>query len=90
MKTREQIKKESFDKIKLNDKCLELLSKLQDVVNEMNPNYWNDADITENYLYKDKEGDVMENFWENMEHWIDNNETYLINNSKFEYKNLTS
>ena len=86
--TKEQIITESYAKIKLNDKCLALLSELQNVVEKLNPGIWEDDKITQNFLYKDNEGNELDNFWSDLQSWIDRNETYLINDSIDNFKNL--
>jgi hypothetical protein len=80
---------EILNTIKRNNKILEILSELEMVTRKLyDPIY--DTGLSHYLIYKDREGEEinMYDFFDDLQHFIDRNETYLMNDSKEKYNKL--
>jgi hypothetical protein len=88
-RTKVFIRSESFKRIKDNDSLLIALTELENAMRKLyDPFSYNTK--YDHLIYKDKEGNkiIPECFYEDIQHFIDRNVTYLQNDSKENYKNL--
>jgi hypothetical protein len=86
------LQKESlaYQKIKANDKILQTLSELETVLRKLyDPMDFSNYNV-ENLIYKDRKGNeiVMEEFYEDLQHFIDRNETMLIKDSAENFETI--
>lgn len=87
--TKQQIESEAYQKIKANDKILETLSELEIVLKKLyDPMcYANQCNIL---IYKDRKGNTIDmyEFYEDLQHFIDRNETMLKKDSAESFKTI--
>lgn len=88
-RTKVFIRSESFKRIKDNDSLLIALTDLENAVRKLYDPFSYDEKF-KHLIYKDREGNeiIPECFYEDIQHFIDRNVTYLQNDSKENYKNL--
>ena len=78
-----------LNKIKKNDKILSILKELETVTRKLYDPIYDDG-LSHCLIYKDREGEEisMYDFFDNLQHFIDRNETYLMNDSKMKFNLL--
>jgi len=94
MKTKKPTQTELIRAIKQNDKALEQIDKLCELVETITgyPFYGIDAKntIANTLLYKDKNGNEFNqfDFWDNLHNFCDKNQDFLCRESKYLYNQL--
>jgi hypothetical protein len=85
--TNQQIESLAYQKIKANDKLLQTLSELENVIEKLNDMKYNNcqADIL---IYKTSAGDDWEDFQEDLQNFIDTNETMLLKDSQENFETI--
>ena len=87
--TKAQIESLAYQKIKANDKILQTLAELEEVLLKLyDPMSY--CRQTNMLIYKDREGNdiVPEEFYEDLQHFIDRNETLLKKDSQENYETI--
>ena len=81
--TKQQIISLAYQKIKANDQLLQRLADLENVLLKLYDPITNYSQPAKDLIYKDREGNVieMECFYEDLQHFINRNETMLRNDS---------
>jgi len=80
----------AYQKIKANDKILQTLSELETVLRKLyDPMAFSNYNI-ENLIYKDRIGNEITfyEFYEDLQHFIDRNETMLIKDSAENFETI--
>lgn len=87
--TKSQKESFAYQKIKANDKILQILSELETVLRKLYDPF-DYANKTEFLIYKDREGEEIDmfEFYEDLQHFIDRNETMLKNDSSENYETI--
>jgi hypothetical protein len=88
--TKEQIESLAFKKIKANDKILQTLSELETVLRKLyDPVDFRKTD-PKNLIYKDRDGNVIEmyDFYDDLQYFIDRNETMLKKDSQENFETI--
>jgi hypothetical protein len=91
--TKSQIESLAYQKIKANDKLLQTLSELEEVLLKLyDPFDYTclNAKQAKDLIYKKREGQdvVMEEFYEDLQHFIDRNETMLKKDSAENFETI--
>ena len=85
---------EKINEIKKNNKTLELLDNLQEIIESL-AGTWNisgNKPMADKLIYKDKEGNEIDqyDFLNGIHHWIDINQDYLLRDSKDIYQKINN
>jgi hypothetical protein len=88
---------EILNEIKKNNKTLELLDQMIDIIEHLTGNslmYYASQvkPMADNLVYKDKEGDEINQyeFWDNIYYFINRNQDWLLRDSKDKYEKLNN
>lgn len=79
-----------INEIKKNNKTLELLDSLQEIIESLAGTWSINKPMADKLIYKNKEGEEFNQyeFLDNLHHWIDINQDYLIRDSQSNYNAL--
>jgi hypothetical protein len=86
--TKQQTESLAYQKIKANDKILQTLSELETVLRKLYDPLSFDEPV--NLIYKDREGEKIDSyeFYEDLQHFIDRNETMLKKDSQENFETI--
>ena len=88
--TKSQIESLAYQKIKANDKLLQTLQELETVLRKLYDPIYYYPQLAKDLIYKDREGNEIDfyEFYEDLQHFIDRNETMLLKDSQENFETI--